>query len=74
VEELSQQRQKAFDEVVKRTRAILTPGQALKYDEIVKKQRERAASGPAWGFGRRHRGTPASRPATQEQTTPLVVE
>jgi len=52
--ELSQQRKAAFDQAIERTKKILTPTQAAKYDELLRKQRERRGGGP----GRRGMGPP----------------
>ncbi len=63
MDDLSQDRKRAFDEAVARTKKILTPEQAAKYDELMKKQRDRGPGGPG-GFhgGRRHHTAPASGP------------
>lgn len=56
--EMSEQRKLAFEEAIKRTKEILTPEQAAKYDELMQKQRER-------GFGPPHggrRGPPPDGP------------
>ncbi len=60
--EMSEQRKQAFDEAAKRTREILTPEQAVKYDDWIQKQRDRGF-GPARG-GRRPvaAATPESPP------------
>jgi Spy/CpxP family protein refolding chaperone len=47
--ELSDQRKQAFEEAIRRTKEILTPEQAVKYEELMQKQRER-------GFGPPHGG------------------
>jgi Spy/CpxP family protein refolding chaperone len=55
VDELSQERKKAFDQAVERTMLILTPEQAAKYEELLKNmpERERGAGAPPgpppWG-------------------------
>jgi len=49
VEELSQERKKAFDQAVERTKQILTPEQAAKYEELLKKSPERGPGGPGGG-------------------------
>ena len=59
--ELSEQRKQAFEEAIKRTKEILTPEQAAKYDELLTKQREK-------GFGPPHGGR-RGRP-TEEQGAP----
>jgi Spy/CpxP family protein refolding chaperone len=59
--ELSDQRKQAFKEAIKRTKEILTPDQAAKYDALMAKQRER-------GFGPPHGGR-RGRP-TEEQGAP----
>ena len=38
LEELSQQRKRSFDEAVERTKSILTPDQAEKYDALLKRR------------------------------------
>ena len=75
-DELSQERKRAFDDAIEQTKRILTPEQATKYDELLKKQRERGAGGGPPGFrGPRHRHTaPASGPASDEKLTPRVGE
>jgi Spy/CpxP family protein refolding chaperone len=45
VDELSQERKKAFDQAVERTKQILTPEQAAKYEELLKKMPERGGFG-----------------------------
>lgn len=65
IAELQQQRKNAFDEAVARTKQILTPAQAEKYDELLKRQRERPWAGP-----RGRHGSPRSMPATGEQRSP----
>jgi Spy/CpxP family protein refolding chaperone len=52
VDELSQERKKAFDQAVEQTKQILTPEQAAKYEEMLKKMPERG------GF----RGSPGGPP------------
>lgn len=65
MEQLSQIRKRAFDEAVERTKKILTPEQAAKYDELMKKQRDH---GPGGFFGPHHRhGGPSSDPTTEER-------
>ncbi|MCY2931843.1 MAG: Spy/CpxP family protein refolding chaperone [Planctomycetota bacterium] len=59
VKELSDQRKKAYDQAVERTKQILTPAQVRKYDELMKQQREHARAG-----GRGEGAT--SRPTTDE--------
>lgn len=52
VEELAQERKRAFDEAVERTKQMLTPDQATKYDELMKSRRDRGPGdrpGPPWG-------------------------
>lgn len=62
MEELSQDRKRAFDEAVLRTRKILTPEQAVKYDELMKKEREHGPGPGGFHGGRRHHTAPASGP------------
>jgi len=76
VDELSQERKKAFDQAVERTKQILTPDQAAKYEELLKKMPERGGPGgppggppgpPPWGDrGPRH-GGPHDRPEKSEK-------
>ncbi|MFB3891269.1 MAG: hypothetical protein ACE15C_04515 [Phycisphaerae bacterium] len=67
-EKLSQERRKIFDQAAERTlKEVLNPDQAKKYEDILKKQRER-------GFRRRYVTTAASRPATMEAGIPRVGE
>ena len=72
MEELSRGRKRAFEEAVERTKRILTPEQVQKYDELMKKQRERGTGSAPSGFhGPRHRrAAPGSRPVTDEQLAP----
>jgi len=65
LDEQAQERKKAFDQAVERTKQILTPEQAAKYEELLKKmpERERGAGGPPgppppWG----DRGPPRHGP------------
>jgi transcriptional regulator with GAF, ATPase, and Fis domain len=46
LEQWSEERRKAFDDAVKRTEAILTPEQVAKYEEMLKRQRERFGDRP----------------------------
>lgn len=72
MEELSQERKRAFEESVERTRKILTPSQAARYEELMKKQRERGSGQAGSPFrGPRHRHSePASAPTTSEPSAP----
>jgi len=54
-EEMEQQREQAFKEAVERTKQILTPEQAAKYEELLKKRPER---GPGDRHGGRDRRGP----------------
>jgi Spy/CpxP family protein refolding chaperone len=83
LEALSQERKRAFENAVERTKEILTPEQAAKYEELMKKQRDRGPGGPPGfsgpggppGRGPRHRHTaPTSGPASMESNTPRVGE
>jgi Spy/CpxP family protein refolding chaperone len=89
VESLAQERKRAFDEAfneaLERTeKEILTPEQAAKYKELMKRPPERGPGGPPGmrgsggppGFrgGRYRQGGPASGPATVETSTPHVGE
>jgi len=76
MEALQQDRKKAFDEARERTKAILTPEQAEKYDQLMKRPPERGPGGggpSARGPRHRHSG-PASAPASLESNTPRVGE
>ena len=72
VDELSQERKRAFDEAVERTKKILTPEQAVKYDELMKKQGERGMGrgGPGDFRGPRRYSAPSSRPTASEPAAP----
>lgn len=48
-EELTREREKAFENAVTRTREMLTESQRQKYDEILKKRREREKDGGGFG-------------------------
>lgn len=63
MEELAAEGRKPFDEAVRKTRAILTAEQFEKYQEIMRRQRERER-GPRDGFGPPWRGGfgPRTRP------------
>jgi Spy/CpxP family protein refolding chaperone len=68
MEELSADRKRAFDEAVARTKRILTPRQAAKYDELMSRQREHGREGgppPPEFRGPRHH--PASGPMMTEE-------
>lgn len=66
LEELSQERKKASDAAVERCKRLMSPEQAAKYDELIKKQRERGGG----MFGPRRRQTSSSsQPAAVEQPT-----
>jgi len=56
--EMSEQRKQAFEAAIKRTKEILTPEQAAKYDELMQKQRERGFGPPRGG----RRGPPSDGP------------
>jgi len=70
MDELSAERKKKFEQAVAMTKKILTPEQAIQYDEWMK-QRERGGSGAPGGgpggfwSGRRRHTAPSTRPATQ---------
>ncbi len=61
--ELSDQRRKAFEGAVEKTKAILTDEQKVKYEEIL--ARRPGPGGPGGPGGRRGPGGPETRPATQ---------
>lgn len=79
MEELRQDRKRAFEQAVARTKEILTPEQAAKYDELMKKPWGRGPgekggppSGgppPPWGKGHRSRPGP-QEPNPDEKDTP----
>ena len=46
LDELSQERKRNFDQAVERTKQILNPEQVKKYEELLKKPRERGFGGP----------------------------
>ena len=60
--ELSDQRKQAFDEAVKRTMLILTPEQAARYEDLMKKQPERGFGPPRGGHWGRPPGPPPDAP------------
>jgi hypothetical protein len=55
---MAEQRKLAFEEAAKRTREILTPEQAVKYDDWIQKQRDRGFGPPRGG----RRGPPPEGP------------
>lgn len=67
--EMQQQRQAAFQQAVEKTKAILTPAQAAKYDQFLKRRPEAGSSegpggphgGPPWRD--RHEGGPSTHRA-----------
>ena len=72
VEELSQERKKAFDQAVERTKQILTPEQAAKYEELLKKAPDRGGFGgppgaPPWGDRGPPRHGPQEPPGKDEK-------
>ena len=74
LEELSQQRKARFEEAVARTKKILTPEQVVKYDQMLKQQREHGPGGPG-GFRGRHRPTrPAQTKPSTQPAAPHVEE
>ena len=71
VEELSQERRRAFENAVERTKGILTPDQARKYEEWMKRQGERGMGGPGGFRGpRRYHTATASGPTTRPMPAP----
>lgn len=52
LKEMAQERKAAWEESVRLTRAILTPEQAQKYDELLKRQQERGERGERGGSER----------------------
>jgi len=58
LEELGKDRQRAFDEAVERTRQVLNPEQARRYEEMLRERRERGPYGPRPSRG----GGPFPRP------------
>ena len=79
IEELVSQRRHAFDQAVEQTKQILTADQARQYDELLKRQRDRAPGGPGrpqpWGEGPypRHGGPrgATSSPSSSQPYAPL---
>lgn len=70
LDQISQERKKAFDQAIEQTKKILTPQQAAKYEALIARQRERGMGGPPEFRGSRdHRSTsdstkpPADSPA-----------
>jgi Spy/CpxP family protein refolding chaperone len=60
--QLGQERDKAFQDAVEKTKKILTPEQRVKYEEFLKRREpDRGDRGPR-GFGRRSDSRPVSRP------------
>ncbi len=81
MDQMSAERKQAFDEAVARTKRILTPEQAAKYDDLMTRQRERGMGGgpppleggpgPMGFRGPRHRhATSTSAPTTNEHLPP----
>lgn len=70
MDELSQARRRRFEEAVERTKRILTPEQARKYEELLKERRGRRPGGPPGQRPPWPHGPSRSRPATQTQRTP----
>jgi Spy/CpxP family protein refolding chaperone len=69
--EMSEQRKQAFEEAIKRTKEILTHEQAVKYDELMKKQRDRGFGPPHGGhWGPPPQASPETRPESHPETTP----
>ena len=70
-EKYSQERARSNEQVIEQTKKILTPDQAVKYEEILKRWRDTATSGPSAELpgGRRNRGGPTSRPTTKDTST-----
>ena len=75
--ELSQERNRAFEQAVERTKQVLTPDQAKQYEELMKKQRERGFGGPPGMRSlqrpegpRSRRAGPRSRPSSDERQAP----
>ena len=74
VDELGQERTRAFEQAVEQTRKILTPEQAEKYDALLTKQREQGPGEspglrPPWGERRRPRPGPEEG-TPENETTP----
>ena len=67
VDELAQERHKAFEERMAQTKQILTPEQARRYDELLKEPRGR-------GRGRGGRGGPGPGPGEGPSTSPTHQE
>ena len=64
LDEQAQERKKAFDQAVERTKQILTPEQAAKYEELLKKMPERG------GFGGPPGGPPGGSPPWSDRGGP----
>jgi Spy/CpxP family protein refolding chaperone len=74
MDELAAEMKQAFDEAVGRTRRLLSPEQAAKYDALMARQRERPMEGGPGPMGfrgpRHHRATSTSTPTTNERREP----
>ena len=51
VEEIHKARQKAFQDAVEKTKAVLSPEQVKKYEKMLEEHRHRGPRGP-WGHSR----------------------
>jgi len=68
IDELHQEGKRAFEQAVERTKQILTPEQAKKYDELLKRRPKRGPGdrrGPPWG-----RRSPRPEKADQPKDDP----
>jgi Spy/CpxP family protein refolding chaperone len=69
LDQLSEDRKKAFDEAVKSTEAILTSEQVAKYEDMLSRRRDRGGRG-----GHRWQSTTSSRPTSSNTSVPHVGE
>jgi hypothetical protein len=75
--ELSEQRRKAFDAAVEKTKAILTPEQRAKYEQVLARRpmgRRPAGPGSGEGVSPRPSVSPATQPASETQPTPPATQ
>jgi Spy/CpxP family protein refolding chaperone len=71
LDEQGQERKKAFDQAVERTKQILTPEQAAKYEELLKRPpHDRSFGGPPGGPSWGDKGPPRHGPPGPERREP----
>jgi len=70
--EMSDQRKQAFEEAVKRTKEILTPEQAGKYEELMRRQPEKGFGPPHGGRRGPPSGPPPGAPPGPPPDSPLT--